>query len=331
MVKKVEYKGSFLTEYKKDIEGASKLLKRFSVDKELKESMVDALLYCSETAGDYYRDECESDKLTHYLLKIESKFEKSKRPLVWLCGFLSFKMIEQNKTNFKPIANTPDILSSDLSNLIGKKNYEDMFKKSKVKPDIFLSELIVLIEKQLDNGWRFSGCLGLSIERNICINNNRECFFCTDYDLSRENPGYINKGDQFCLFVGDLINNIEIFQYNKFKKNSPLSQNAIFYGKIVRMFASNLLESSVKSNDPKFDEYYQYAKDRALEVVEDDYFAPFVIKSFEDNVQKILTLSHNEILDGEYCDLGLLPVYSDFRNFYIELDMDTMMIEVVMK
>ena len=218
MVKKVEYKGSFLTEYKKDIEGASKLLKRFSVDKELKESMVDALLYCSETAGDYYRDECESDKLTHYLLKIESKFEKSKRPLVWLCGFLSFKMIEQNKTNFKPIANTPDILSSDLSNLIGKKNYEDMFKKSKVKPDIFLSELIVLIEKQLDNGWRFSGCLGLSIERNICINNSRECFFCTDYDLSRENPGYINKGGQFCLFVGDLINNIEIFQYNKFKK-----------------------------------------------------------------------------------------------------------------
>lgn len=93
-----------------------------------------------------------------------------------------------------------------------------MFKKTKVKPDIFLSELIVLIEKQLDNGWRFSGCLGLSIERNICINNSRECFFCTDYDLSRENPGYINKGDQFCLFVGDLINNIEIFQYNKFKK-----------------------------------------------------------------------------------------------------------------
>jgi hypothetical protein len=121
MVKKVEYRGSFLTEYKKDIEGASELLKRFSGDKELKESMVDALLYCSETAGDDYGDECESDKLTHYLLNIESKFKKSKRPLVWLCGFLSFKLIEQNQTNFKPITNTPDVLSSDLSILIGKK------------------------------------------------------------------------------------------------------------------------------------------------------------------------------------------------------------------
>lgn len=29
MVKKVEYKGGFLTEYKKDIKGASELLKRF--------------------------------------------------------------------------------------------------------------------------------------------------------------------------------------------------------------------------------------------------------------------------------------------------------------
>ena len=28
MVKKVEYRGSFLTEYKKDIEGASELLKK---------------------------------------------------------------------------------------------------------------------------------------------------------------------------------------------------------------------------------------------------------------------------------------------------------------
>lgn len=156
MVKKVKYKGSFLTEYRKDIKDTSELLKRFPSDKELKESMVDALLYCSETAVDDYGDECKSDKLTHYLLNIESKFEKSKRPLVWLCGFLSFKLIEQNQTNFKPIANTPDVLSSDLSNLIGKKNYEDMLKKSKVKPDVFLSELIVLIEEQLDNGWRFS-------------------------------------------------------------------------------------------------------------------------------------------------------------------------------
>lgn len=146
MVKKVEYKGKFLTEYRKDIEGASELLKKFSSDKELKESMVDALLYCSETAVDDYGDECESDKLTHYLLKIESKFEKRIRPLVWLCGFLSFKLIEKNQTNFKPISNTSDVLSSDLSGLIGEKNYEDMFEKSKVKPDVFLSELIVLIE-----------------------------------------------------------------------------------------------------------------------------------------------------------------------------------------
>lgn len=321
MVKKVEYKGGFLTEYKKDIEGASELLKRFPSDKELKESMVDALLYCSETAVDDYGDEYESDKLTHYLLKIESKFEKRIRPLVWLCGFLSFKLIEQNQNNFKPIANTPDVLSSDLSNLIGKKNYEDMLKKSKVKPDVFLSELIVLIEEQLDNGWRFSGCLGLTIERNICINNSKECFFCTDYDLSRDNPGYINKGEQFCLFVGDLINNIEIFQYIKFKNNSPLSQNALFYGKIVRMFASNLLENSVKTNDPKFDDYYQYAKGCAWDIIEDDYFYPFMIKSFEENIQKILILSHDEIISKECCDLGLLPVYSDFRDFYIELDM----------
>lgn len=197
---------------------------------------------------------------------------------------------------------------------------EDMFKKSKVKPDIFLSELIILIEEQLNNGWRFSECLGWSIERNICINNSRECFFCTDYDLSRDNPGYINKGEQFCLFVGDLINNIEIFQYIKFKDNSPLSQNALFHGKIVRMFASNLLENYVKTNDPKFDDYYQYAKGCAWDIIEDDSFYPFMIKSFEENVQKILILSHDEIISKECCDLGLLPVYSDFRDFYIELD-----------
>lgn len=321
MVKKVEYNGTFLTEYKKDIEGASGLLKRFLGDKKLKESMVDTLLSCSETAGYDYEDECESDKLTPYLLKIENRFEKSKRPLLWLCGFLSFKLMEQNQTNLKSIINTPQVLSSDLSDLIGKKNYEDIFKKSKVKPDVFLSELIILIEEQLNNGWRFSECLGWSIERNICMNNSRECFFCTDYDLSRDNPGYINKGEQFCFFVDDLIKNIEIFQYNKFKDNSPLSQNALFYGKIVRMFASNLLESSVRSNNPKFDEYYQYAKSCAWDVVEDDYFYPFMIKSFEENIQEILTLSHDEIISKEYCDIGLLPVYSDFRNFYIELDM----------
>ena len=137
MVKKVKYKGSFLTEYRKDIKDASELLKRFSGDKKLKESMVDTLLSCSETAGYDYEDECESDKLTPYLLKIENRFEKSKRPLLWLCGFLSFKLMEQNKTNLKSIINTPQVLSSDLSDLIGKKNYEDIFKKSKVKPDVF--------------------------------------------------------------------------------------------------------------------------------------------------------------------------------------------------
>ena len=46
-----------------------------------------------------------------------------------------------------------------------------------------------------------------------------------------------------------------------------------------------------------------------------------MIKSFEENIQEILTLSHDEIISKEYCDIGLLPVYSDFRNFYIELDM----------
>lgn len=323
MVKKVCNNENFIFDYKKDIKDTSDLLKKFLGDKELKESMVDALLPCSETAGYDYEDEYESDKLTHYLLEIESRFKKNKRPLIWLCGFLSFKLMEQNQTNFKTITNTPEVLSSDLSDLIGKKNYEDMFEKSKVKPDIFLSELIILIEEQLDNGWRFSECLGWSIERNICINNSRECFFCTDYDLSRDNPGYIDKGDQFCFFVGDLINNIEIFQYNKFKDNSPLSQYALFYGKIVRMFASNLLESSVKSNDPKFDEYYQYAKGCAWDIVEDDYFYPFMVKSFEENVQKILILSYDEIISKECCDLGLLPVYSDFRNFYLDLDFGT--------
>lgn len=121
MVKKVCNNENFIFDYKKDIKDTSDLLKRFSRDKELKESMVDALLSCSETAGYDYEDECESDKLTHYLLEIESRFEKSKRPLLWLCGFLSFKLMEQNQTNFKPIVNTPQVLSSDLSDLIGKK------------------------------------------------------------------------------------------------------------------------------------------------------------------------------------------------------------------
>lgn len=36
MVKKVEYRGSFLTEYKKDIEGASELLKKLPKNEKLK-------------------------------------------------------------------------------------------------------------------------------------------------------------------------------------------------------------------------------------------------------------------------------------------------------
>ena len=124
-------------------------------------------------------------------------------------------------------------------------------------------------------------------------------FFCTDYDLDREKPGYIKNGDQYCFFVGELIENIDIHQYVKFKNNSPLSQNTLFYGKIVRMFASGLLEDNVNLESDKSGEFYNYAKDRALEVVEDDYFAPFVMKSFEDNIQKILTLSYDEIIDGE--------------------------------
>ena len=39
MVKKVEYRGSFLTEYKKDIEGASELLKKLPKNEKLKKSM----------------------------------------------------------------------------------------------------------------------------------------------------------------------------------------------------------------------------------------------------------------------------------------------------
>ena len=46
MVKKVEYKGSFLTEYKKDIEGASELLKKLPKNEKLKKSMAYALLSC---------------------------------------------------------------------------------------------------------------------------------------------------------------------------------------------------------------------------------------------------------------------------------------------
>ena len=44
MVKKVCNNENFIFDYKKDIKDTSELLKRFSGNKELKESMVDALL-----------------------------------------------------------------------------------------------------------------------------------------------------------------------------------------------------------------------------------------------------------------------------------------------
>lgn len=331
MVKKVEYKGSFLTEYKKDIEGASELLKKLPKNEKLKKSMAYALLSCLSEAAEIhsdvsydYDDDCGGDYLAHYLFEIENKFSEDKRPLVWLCGYLSYKLISYNSNNIRAVIISEEVLSSDLSDLIAPENYDSLFVNSRVSESEFLNKIIELSEHQLKEGWGFSECLGQSIERNICIEigaMDEYKFFCTDYDLDREKPGYIKKGDQYCFFVGELIENIDIHQYVKFKNNSPLSQNALFYGKIVRMFASGLLEDNVNLESDKSGEFYNYAKDRALEVVEDDYFAPFVIKSFEDNIQKILTLSYDEIIDGEYCDLGMLPVYSDFRNFYIELDM----------
>lgn len=331
MVKKVEYKGSFLIEYKKDIEGASELLKRLPENEKLKKSMSYALLNCLNEAAEMhqdvsydYNDDCGGDYLAHYLFEIENKFSEAKRPLVWLCGYLSYKLISHNSNNIRAVINSEEVMSSDLSNLIGSEKYESLFVDSSVSESEFLNKIIELSKYQFEGGWEFSECLGQSIERNICIEigeRDEYKFFCTDYNLSREYPGYIKKGGQYCFSVYELIKNIDIHQYVKFKNNSPLSQNALFYGKIVRMFASGLLEDNVNLDPEKSEEFYNYAKERAWDVVEDDYFAPFVIKSFEDNVQKILTLSHDEIIDGEYCDLGLLPVYSDFRNFYIELDM----------
>ena len=331
MVKKVEYKGTFLSEYRKDIESASKLLNEFTHNDKSKKSMAYALLNClSETAEMHedvsydYNDDCGGDYLAHYLFEIENKFSETKRPLVWLCGYLSYSLISYNSNNIRAVIISEEVISSDLSNLIGPENYENLFSDSSVSENEFLNKIIELSEYQLKEGWCFSECLGQSIERNICIEigeRDEYKFFCTDYDLSWEKPGYIKKGEQYCFSVYELIKNIDIHQYVKFKNNSPLSQNALFYGKIVRMFASGLLEDNVNLDSDKSGEFYKYAKERALEVVEDDYFVPFVIKSFEDNVQKILTLSHDEILDGEYCDLGMLPVYSDFRNFYIDLDM----------
>lgn len=331
MVKKVEYKGTFLTEYKEDIEGASKLLSQFTHNEKLKKSMAHALLNCLHEAAEMhedvsydYEDEIGGDFLAHYLFKIENKFSEDKRPLVWLCGYLSFKLISYNNNNIRPVIISEEVVSSDLSDLIGPENYKSIFVDSSISESKFLNKIIELSELQLKGGWGFSECLGQSVERNVCIEigeKDEYKFFCTDYDLSWEKPGYIKKGEQYCFSVYELIKNIDIHQYVKFKNNSPLSQNALFYGKIVRMFASGLLEDNINLESDKSDEFFNYAKECAWDVVEDDYFAPFVIKSFEDNVQKILTLSYDEIIDGEYCDLGLLPVYSDFRNFYIELDM----------
>ena len=327
MVKKVEYKESFLTEYKKNIESASELLNSFREDESLKDSMTKALLSClretSEMHEDVsydYEDDIGGDYLAHYLFEVENNFSEAKRPLVWLCGLLSYKLINYNN-NIKAVIISEEVLSSDLSELIGPEIYERIFVDSSVSESEFLNKIIELSETQLKDGWRFYECIGQSIERKICINNQEKMFFSTDYDLSWENPGYIKKGEQYCFSIYELIKNIDIHQYVKFKNNSPLSQSALFYGKIVRMFASGLLEDNVNLDSDKSGEFYNYAKERAMEVIEDDYFYTFMIKSFEDNVQKILTLSRDEILDGEYCDRGMLPVYSDFRNFYIELDM----------
>lgn len=331
MVKKVEYKGTFLTEYKKDIEGASKLLNEFTHNDKLKKSMAYALLNCLNEAAEMhedvsydYEDETGGDFLAHYLFEIENKFSEDKRPLVWLCGYLSFELISYNNNKILSVIISEEVMSSDLSNLIGPENYKSIFVDSCISESEFLNKIIELSERQLKEGWGFSERLGQSIERNICIEigeKDEYKFFCTDYDLSWEKPGYIKKGEQYCFFVYELIKNIDIHQYVKFKNNSPLSQNALFYGKIVRMFASGLLEDNINLESDKSDEFFNYAKGCAWDIIEDDYFYPFMIKSFEENVQKILILSHDEIISKECCDLGLLPVYSDFRDFYLELDL----------
>lgn len=320
MVKKVDKNVSFLTNYKKDIKKASNLLEKFQGDVELKGAMVDALLYCSETVSYDYEDEYDVDFLTPYLLKVESNFSESKRPLVWLCGYLSFELMKQNKNNFKPVIDIKGALLSDLSDLIGDDNYKSLFKHSKINLEIFFEDLINLIEKQLVEGWNFSNCLNQTIERNICLDIERRNFFCTDYDLSRENPGYIHKGNQFCFSITDLIDNINIYQYVKFKENSLLSKNALFYGKVVRMFASNLMEENPFLASEKSNEYYNYAKRCGFDLIEDEFFKQFMVDSFESNVREVLSLSNKEIVDKEYCDRGLLPVYDDFRDFHIDLD-----------
>ena len=108
MVKKVKYKGTFLSEYKKDIKGASELLNRLPKNEKLKKSMAHALLNCLHEAAEMhedvsydYDDEIGGDFLAHYLFKIENKFSEDKRPLVWLCGYLSFKLISYNNNNIR--------------------------------------------------------------------------------------------------------------------------------------------------------------------------------------------------------------------------------------
>lgn len=238
MVKKVEYKGSFLTEYKKDIEGASKLLKRFSVDKELKESMVDALLYCSETAGDYYRDECESDKLTHYLLKIESKFEKSKRPLVWFCGFLSFKLIEQNKTNFNHVgvdiivAGKPTvdkIFKIFASTSLNKKEKAvkilDLINKSVNKSLVFESKKIT--QTALDDKKRFKRLLFSSnINLDYVLKDNffNEVFKDTIDKIIKQD---IKKPDNNLIVERDLYNPYKLGELHFILQNKEAAKLAL--------------------------------------------------------------------------------------------------------
>ena len=176
MVKKVEYRGSFLTEYKKDIEGASELLKKLPKNEKLKKSMAYALLSCLSEAAEMhsdvsydYDDDCGGDYLAHYLFEIENKFSEDKRPLVWLCGYLSYKLISYNSNNIRAVIISEEVLSSDLSDLIGPENYDSLFVNSSVSESEFLNKIIELSEHQLKEGWGFSECLGQSIERNICI------------------------------------------------------------------------------------------------------------------------------------------------------------------
>ena len=180
MVKKVCNNGNFIFGYKKDIKDTSELLKSFREDERLKESMTTALLSClretSEMHEDVsrdYEDENGGDYLAHYLFEVENNFSEAKRPLVWLCGLLSYKLINYNN-NIKTVIISEEVLSSDLSDLIGPEIYEGIFADSSVLESEFLNKIIELSETQLKDGWRFYECIGQSIERKICINNQEK-------------------------------------------------------------------------------------------------------------------------------------------------------------